>query len=283
MVNGLTDSSAGDVATGTVKVGEVNVNIGTSLVVHGVVDKVIPDKKGRIYYKPYLKKNFLVGGATNAGTLPLDALCSLVNKEIQTLDKEAEKVPTGCDGLIAQSEWTGSRIPDHNPRVRGFLMGINKKNFIPGHIFRSFMESNAITLNRLLEIISEITKQNINEITLCGGGFKSRTQCQIIADATGRTVKTVQTDEPAIGSAILAAARLNKEYSIEKASKRIVKEKAVYSPNTENYSLFKKGDIYVLVPTKFAGAYFVRLFAQSPAPGEKKVRLPELFPGSRYI
>jgi xylulokinase len=240
VVNGVTDSSAGDIATGTVKVGEVNVNIGTSLVVHGVVDKVTPDKKGRIYYKPYLQKNFLVGGATNAGTLPLDALCSLVNKEIQILDKEAESVPTGCDGLIAQSEWVGSRIPDHNPRVRGFLIGITKKNFTPGHVFRSFMESNAITLNRLLEIISEITKQKINEITLCGGGSKSRIQCQTIADATGRIVKTVQTDEPAIGSAILAAAGLSKEYSIKKFSKIIVKERERYRPNTENYSLLQE-------------------------------------------
>jgi sugar (pentulose or hexulose) kinase len=240
VVNGVTDSSAGDIATGTVDVGEVNVNIGTSLVVHGVTDKIIPDKKGRIYYKPYLQKNFLVGGATNAGTLSLDAVCSLVNKEIQILDKEAESVPTGCDGLIAQSEWVGSRIPDHNPRVRGFLIGITKKNFTPEHIFRSFMESNAITLSRLLGIISEITKQRINEITLCGGGSKSRIQCQIIADATGRIVKTVQTDEPAIGSAILAAAGLSKEYSVKKISKRVVKEKEVYRPITENYSLLQK-------------------------------------------
>lgn len=240
VINGVTDSTAGDIATGTVEVGEVNINIGTSLVVHGVVDKIVPDKKGRIYYKPYLQKNFLSGGATNAGTLPLDALCSLVGKEIQVLDREAENVTTGCDGLIAQSEWVGSRIPDHNPRVRGFLIGITKKNFTSGHIFRSFMESNAITLNRLLEIIYEITKQKVKEITLCGGGSKSRTQCQIIADATGRIVKTVQTDEPAIGTAILAAAGLSKEFSIERFSKRIVKHREVYHPIAENCSLLQK-------------------------------------------
>ena len=66
VVNGVTDSSAGDIATGTVEVGEVNVNIGTTLVIHGVVNKIIPDKKNRIYYKPYIQENFLVGGATNA-------------------------------------------------------------------------------------------------------------------------------------------------------------------------------------------------------------------------
>jgi xylulokinase len=247
VINGVTDSSAGDIATGTVEVGEVNVNIGTSLVVHGVFDKVVPDKKGRIYYKPYLQKNFLLGGATNAGTLPLDALCLLVGKEIQILDREAENVPTGCDGLIAQSEWMGSRIPDHNPRVRGFLIGITKTNFTSGHIFRSFMESNAITLNRLLEIIYEITKQKIKEITICGGGSKSRIQCQIIADATGRIVKTVHTDEPAIGSAILAAASF-KEYSIKEYAKRVAQPGDMYHPITENYSLLqnKAKELYKL-------------------------------------
>ncbi|MEM3526683.1 MAG: FGGY family carbohydrate kinase, partial [Candidatus Jordarchaeaceae archaeon] len=239
VVNGVTDSTAGDIATGTVKVGEINVNIGTSLVVHGVVDKIIPDKRGRIYYKPYLQEIFLLGGATNAGTLPLDALCSLVNKEIQVLDKEAENIPTGCDGLIAQSEWMGSRVPDHNPKVRGFLIGITSKNFTSGHLFRSFLESNAITLNRLLEIIYEITKQEIKEITLCGGGSKSRIQCQIIADATGKTVKTVQTDEPAIGSAILAAASIIGKQSIKEFAKRVAKEKETYHPNIENHHLLQ--------------------------------------------
>ncbi len=239
VVNGVTDSSAGDIATGTVEVGEVNVNIGTTLVVHGVVNKIIADKKSRVYYKPYLQKNFLVGGATNAGTLPLDSLCSLVNKEIEILEREAENIPTGCDGLIAQSEWVGTRIPYHNPRVRGFLIGITKKNFTSGHVFRSFMESNAIALNRMLEIISELTKQEINEIALCGGGARSKLQCQIIADATGKVVKTVETDEPAIGSAILAAAGVKKEFSIKDVVKKIVKKGNVYHPIAENNSVLQ--------------------------------------------
>ncbi|MBS7250627.1 MAG: hypothetical protein KIH08_08555 [Candidatus Freyarchaeota archaeon] len=239
VVNGVTDSSAGDIATGTVEVGDVNVNIGTSLVVHAVVDRVVPDKKARIYYKPYLQKSFLVGGATNAGTLPLDALCHLTNKKIEDLEEEAEKVSTGCDGLIAQSEWLGTRIPDHNPNVRGFLLGITKKNFTAGHIFRSFLESNAITLNRLLEIISELTGQEISEITLCGGGAKSKLQCQIIADATGKTVKTVETGEPAIGSAILAMTAQKKEYTIKELVKKMVKKGEEYQPNQKNNTILQ--------------------------------------------
>ena len=155
------------------------------------------------------------------------------------MEREAENVPTGCDGLIAQSEWVGTRIPDHNPRVRGFLIGITKNNFTAGHIFRSFMESNAITLNRMLEIISELTEQEIKEITLCGGGARSRLQCQIIADATGKIVKTVETDEPAIGSAILAAAALSKEYSVKNVPKKIVKKRDVYLPIAENNSVLQ--------------------------------------------
>ncbi|MGQ9720054.1 MAG: FGGY-family carbohydrate kinase [Candidatus Jordarchaeum sp.] len=239
VINGVTDASAGDIATGTIEVGDVNVNIGTTLVVHAVVNKIIPDRKNRVYYKPYLEENFLVGGATNAGSLSLDSLCSLVDKEFSVLEREAENIPTGCEGLIAQSEWLGTRIPDHNPRVRGFLVGITKKNFTPGHLFRSFMESNAIILNRMLEIISQITKQEISEITLCGGGAKSKLQCQIIADATGKNVKTVESDEPAIGSAILAAAGFNKKYSIKKIAKKIVKKREIYYPREENHSLLK--------------------------------------------
>nr|MDO8077215.1 FGGY family carbohydrate kinase [Candidatus Freyarchaeota archaeon] len=236
VVNGVTDSSAGDIATGTVEPGEVNINIGTSLVVHGVVDGIVPDEKGRIYYKPYLGENYIVGGATNAGTLPLDAFCSLVGKSFEELEREAEKAPTGCEGLVAQPEWMGTRIPDHNPRVRGFFIGITRRNLTQGHMFRSLMEGNAITLSRMLEIISELTKQKIRDMTLCGGGARSKLQCQIIADVTGKTVKTVETDEPAIGSAILAMAGLKGISSLRKIAKKIARKKEVYHADQKNHS-----------------------------------------------
>jgi len=56
VINGVTDSSAGDIATGTLDVGVLNTTIGTTLVVHGIVDKISPDPLKRIYYKAYLSK-----------------------------------------------------------------------------------------------------------------------------------------------------------------------------------------------------------------------------------
>lgn len=51
---------------------------------------------------------------------------------------------------------------------------------------------------------------------------------------------------------------------------------------TKKFTVFKKDDISILLPSTFGGAYFVRLFSQSLAQRETKARLPRLFPRSAY-
>ena len=127
VVNGLTDASASDVATGTLTPGQANASIGTTLTLHSVVREAVPDPGGHFYYKVYLKNTYLAGGATNAGTLPLDALSKLLRIPLLKLDEMAEKITVGCNDLIAQPEWIGTRIPKSYPHVRGAFMGINEK------------------------------------------------------------------------------------------------------------------------------------------------------------
>jgi xylulokinase len=68
VANGITDATAADLATGTLAVGQVNVSIGSSLVVHAVTNTASPDQAKRIYYKSYVDGKILAGGATDAGT-----------------------------------------------------------------------------------------------------------------------------------------------------------------------------------------------------------------------
>jgi len=230
VINGVTDSSAGDVATGTLDIGVVNVNIGTTLVVHGVVDKVEPDIKKRIYYKSFFENMYLVGGATNAGTIPLDTLSKLLKKSLDELEELASKVPPGSDGLIAQPQWIGTRIPESNPNMLGFFINITEKNFTAGHLYRSLLEGNAFVLNALLKIIEEVTKLSFKEIRTIGGGARSELLNQIIADVTGKIVKFVKESEASLGSAIIARWGISRKMHIREIAKDYVRVANVFEP-----------------------------------------------------
>lgn len=239
VINGVTDSTASDIATGTLSIGQLNASIGTSLVVHAIARSPIPDRAKRIYYKSYVEGRLLAGGATDAGTLPMTNLSRLFGKTLQELDLEAEKVPAGCEGLIAQPQWIGSRVPDHNPNVRGFFTGITETNCTAGHIFRSILEGNAVIVSQLVDIIEEVTRVRVLEIRTSGGGSKSDIQNRTISDATGRRVLAVETNEASIGSAILAAWGLTHE-AISAIAKRAVRIRERFEPSLEARELYAK-------------------------------------------
>ncbi|MFB0568294.1 MAG: FGGY-family carbohydrate kinase, partial [Nitrososphaeria archaeon] len=230
VINGLTDGSAGDVATGTLHPGQANATIGTTLILHAVVKDPMPDSRRRFYYKTYFGNSFLAGGATNAGTLPLDAVAQLLRLSIAELNELARSIPPGCDGLIAQPQWVGTRVPETYPHARGFFAGLDEKNATAGHLFRSLLEGNALVLNSLLSIVEEVTGTRMKELRTCGGGSKSELQNQIIADTIGRTVKAVEGVDPSVGSAMLAVSSFCKKPMPQVASD-VVKIRAEYHPD----------------------------------------------------
>ena len=254
VINGVTDATAGDIATGTLEKGQLNATIGTTLVVHAVVDKPLPDRKRRIYYKNYLNSTYIAGGATDAGTLPLDSVSSMLRLSLHDLDLAASNVPPGCEGLLAQPQWTGTRVPDHNPNVRGFFIGLTAKNCTPGHIFRSLLEGNAAILSEVIGIIEEVTEVTIKEVIICGGGSRSDVQNQIMADMMGLEVLALENVEAAVGSAMLAAWGANRKIDIRQLATRVVKPRRRYIPQKELADTYcKQRDLLRTLTAKIYG------------------------------
>lgn len=223
VANGVTDATAADVATGALAVGQVNVSIGSSLVVHAVTDMASPDHGKRIYYKSYVDGKILVGGATDAGTVPLSSLGRLLGKTVQELDSLAASVPPTCDGLLAQPQWIGSRIPYHNPRIRGFFIGITEQAMSPGHLYRSLLEGNGFVLQQVVDVIHTVTGLELKEVRTSGGASRSDIQNQIMADITDRPVLAVETSEASLGSAMLALHSQGNQLPLSEVARRVVK------------------------------------------------------------
>lgn len=230
VMNGVTDATAADVATGTLVPGQVNVSIGSSLVVHAVTETAAPDYRGRIYYKSYIDGNLLAGGATDAGTLPLSNLATLLGKSVEELNSLAANVSPMCNGLLAQPQWVGSRIPYHNPRIRGFFVGITEQAMSPGHLYRSLLEGNGFVLQQVLDVIQTVTGLELKEVRTAGGGSKSDVQNQIIADITGKPVLAVETGEASLGSAMLALHSHGSQPPLAEIAERVVRVREIFSP-----------------------------------------------------
>lgn len=241
VINGVTDATAGDLSAGVLETGQIGVNMGTTMVVHALVSRINPDLKKRVYHKVFVENKYVVGGATSAGTRCLELISRLLGMSLQELGNEAERTSPGSEGLIGQPQWAGTRVPDFNPNVRGYLVGLTKENCTPGNIFRAFLEGNAILLDQILEIIKDLSKIEISEIRVCGGGAKSDVQNQIFADVAKHTVKAAETSEPAKGSAIIACWGLNKmKKRIAEIAKRAVKVRKTFLPNPQNQRIYEK-------------------------------------------
>jgi len=238
VANGLTDSTAADLASGVTAEGQVNLSIGTSLVAHAVTRVPQPDQGKRIYYKPYLEGMFVAGGATDAGTLPLDSLSRFLGKSVQDLDVLAKKVPPSCDGLLAQPQWIGSRIPFHNPKIKGFFVGVNERNLSAGHLYRSLLEGNAFVAKQVLDIVTNVTGIELKELRASGGGSSSEIQNQIMADVTGKTVISVENPEASLGCAMLALHSSKQSKPLNEIVTRIVETRKTFQPDQSVRTLY---------------------------------------------
>lgn len=233
IVNGVTDASAGDITSGALEAGQAGVTIGTSLTVHVVVDKLVPDPHKRFYYKLYVNDLYLAGGFTNAGTTAMDSLSRILGKSLDELSAMAAKVPPGSEGLIVCNELYGVRVPKDYPNVRGFMIGLSERNFTPSHLFRSILEASGYTLKLLLSAVEEITGTKMRELRISGGGSRNDIFMQILSDISGLPVMAIEEPDSAVGSALLAAwgaGELNLREIVDKS----VSVRKVFRPNPEN-------------------------------------------------
>jgi len=100
------------------------------------------------------------------------------------LDKMAEKIPPGADGVIFTPHMTvGERAPYWNPYLRSCVFGLTLYH-TQAHLFRAFLEGVAFAIKDSIEVAREAGIP-LKRAILVDGGAKSPLWRQIIADVTG--------------------------------------------------------------------------------------------------
>lgn len=155
------------------------------------------------------------------------------NFSFRELDRLAEKVPAGCDGMTVLPYFAGSTMPRYDPEARAAFAGVTLGH-TRGHFARAIMESVAYLLREDLDYIGE---DGIREIRVTGGGAASPLWVQMKADVTGKTLQTVSESETAcLGTAIFAAVGAGAFSSVAEAAGKLVTPKHTFVPSGVDYS-----------------------------------------------
>lgn len=125
------------------------------------------------------------------------------------LEREAAEVPVGSQGLLALPYWGAVMTPYWDPRARGCLVGLTGSHRI-AHIYRAVLEGIALEQALVTAMIEERAGVEVKEYVAIGGGAASDLWCQIVADASGKTVRRSATVEASsLGAAMCAAAGID--------------------------------------------------------------------------
>jgi len=268
VAGGAGDQAAGAVGNGVVKSGIVSSTIGTSGVVFAYTDTVTIDPLGRVHTFCHAVPNtWHVMGVTQGAGLSLkwfrDNFCTAEKETAEfmnvdpyyLMDKEAELVNAGCEGLIYLPYLMGERTPHLDPNARGVFFGLTARH-TKRDMLRAVMEGVSYSLRDCMEIIKNMNI-SINEVRASGGGGKSKLWRQMQADMFDKEIVTINSGEgPAFGVALLAGVGTGIYSSVPEACETTIKVIHRQQPIPENTSIYNKyypiyGNIYKALKNEF--------------------------------
>ncbi|WP_410585622.1 FGGY-family carbohydrate kinase [Amycolatopsis sp. lyj-108] len=196
VVAGMTDGCAGQLAAGAVTPGSFVGILGTTYVLKGVTEDLVPDPTGAMYSHRHPDGWWLPGGASNTGG-------EAVAGQGRLPGLDAAAAAAGPAKVVAYPlRRKGERFPFASADAEGFVTG--EVGEVELHRARlegvAFLERLALDhLRRLGVTISE-------PLLAAGGGSKSPLWTRIRATVTGLGLRVSPQAETGYGAALLAAA-----------------------------------------------------------------------------
>ena len=254
VVAGAGDQAANGVGVGAVSPEVLAISLGTSGVVFAPFDRPMVREPLQAFCHAVPGTWHLMGVMLSAaGSLRWFRDSIAPDHDYEGLDRLAEEVEPGADGLIFLPYLTGERTPHSDPTARGAFVGLTVRHGI-GHLARSVMEGVAFGLRDSVELMEDGIQGA--DVRVSGGGAVSRLWIQILANVLGLPVTTVKTPESAaLGAAVLAAVGDGAFASVAEACDAVVETGDVIEPTGDSdaydhaYSIYR--DLYPALRDKF--------------------------------
>jgi xylulokinase len=243
VVAGGGDQAAQAVGVGAVQRGIIALTVGTSGVVFTTTPSAMIEPQGRLHAFCHAVPGawHLMGVMLSAGgslQWYRDAIAPGI--PFDDLLRETDRVPAGNDGLIFLPYLSGERTPYPDPKARGAFIGLTLRHG-RGNLTRAVLEGVAYGLKDILMLIQETGLKDIFQVRASGGGMKSHTWRQILADVLEVELSTVNTTEgAAYGAALLAGVGAGVWPDVESACESVIKVTERIAPRKEISEIYRK-------------------------------------------
>jgi len=155
------------------------------------------------------------------------------------MDRIAEKVAPGSNGVIYTPWIWGERAPVDDRRLRAGLYNLSLNNN-RADIIRAFLEGVAFNTRWLVQPVESFIGRKLPAINLAGGGASSNIWCQIFADVLNIPVRQVKDpiQANARGAALIAAAGLGEIHFSDVS--RLVEINRTYEPDPQTRPVYDR-------------------------------------------
>ena len=151
------------------------------------------------------------------------------------LEKEAEKLTAGSDGLITVPEFM-SPVSMHYRKA--FMIGFDGRHK-RAHIYRSILEAIAMTMHMSMSDMFDEMGYKPKRLIVSGGGSNSELFMRIFADVFGiPSVRNECNNAAGIGAAICVAVGVGVYPDYETAVKHMVRLRDTFNCNLENTKIY---------------------------------------------
>lgn len=243
VAQGLMDSYAAAIATNVFASGRLSLSLGSSSSYLVLTDAPRSDPRllGPVPDAFGIGTWAMQGGQTSAASLLRwfhDQLAPHLS--YRDLDREAEMIPPGSEGLHALDTWQGSRTPYRDPSSRGSFWGLSLGH-TRAHLYRALLEAVAFGGRQIIEVMQEAGVK-VEDIVACGGGSRSPLWMQIHADVLGKSITMLK--EPyaaALGAAICSAVATGFYSGLRQAAEALAHPDRTFTPDPARQLIYEAG------------------------------------------
>jgi xylulokinase len=203
VASGGGDNMMGAIGSGNVRAGVSTLSLGTSGTVYSYFERPFVDPEGEIAAFCDSTGGWLPLLCTMNVTNTTEIAKSLFGLDNAKLERLARKAGPGAGGLLFLPFLDGERVPVL-PFSSAVFFGLDRRTFDAAPIVRAVMEGTVLNLGYGFARMRDLGLKP-DEIRATGGGSRSRTWLQIVADVFGTPVITLkETEAAALGAALQA-------------------------------------------------------------------------------
>jgi xylulokinase len=234
VVAGSADHIASSFSSGLKNRGDMLVKLGGAGDIMISLDEIDVDKRLFLDYHVIPGKFIANGCMASSGSLIKWFRTQFTpHMNYAELDKAAEAIPAGSDGLILLPYFLGEKTPIHDPLARGTLVGLTLAH-TPVHVYRAVLEGISYGFYHHMAIFAE-HGLSPTKARCTNGGARSALWKQITADVLGIQLEQVA-DHPgsSLGAAFCAGIGVGAFNSWDEIE-RYIKISTITQPDMKNH------------------------------------------------